>query len=92
MANGKPEPVTAAHSWNTPHWASSALMLNAPRHSDHHTHPQRPYPALRLPDDAPQLPWPLPLACLIALFPPFWRRKMAPELARWQARQSLSKP
>lgn len=92
LPNGKPEPVTAAHSWNTPHWFSAALMLNAPRHSDHHTHPQRPYPALDLPDDAPLLPWPLPLACLIALVPPLWRRKMRPELARWQARQTLSKP
>ncbi len=87
--NGKPEPVSAAHSWNTPHLFSAALMLNAPRHSDHHIHPQRSYPGLRLPADAPLLPWPLPLACLIALIPPLWRRKMRPELARLTA---LSKP
>ncbi|MEO6299935.1 MAG: alkane 1-monooxygenase [Paracoccaceae bacterium] len=86
--NGKPSPVTAAHSWNSPHWFSSALMLNAPRHSDHHTHPLRPYPALRLPDYAPILPWPLPIACAVALIPPLWRRRMQPELAR---RAALSK-
>ena len=79
--DGKPRPVGDAHSWNTPHWFSSALMLNAPRHSDHHTHPTRPYPALRLPDNAPMLPWPLPVAGLIALHPPTWRRKMRPLLA-----------
>ena len=80
--DGKPAPVTMAQSWNTPHWFSSALMLNAPRHSDHHTHPTRPYPTLRLPADAPTLPWPLPLAGIIALYPRAWRRHMAPLLAR----------
>jgi alkane 1-monooxygenase len=89
LANGKPEPVTIRHSWNTPHLFSAALMLNAPRHSDHHAHPSRAYPALRLPDDAPLLPWPLPVACAIALVPPLWRRRMRPELAR---RAALSKP
>jgi alkane 1-monooxygenase len=61
-------------------------MLNAPRHSDHHAHPGRPYPALRLPDaeDAPRLPWPLPLACMIALCPPLWKRAIRPHLRRWQ--------
>jgi alkane 1-monooxygenase len=80
--DGKLAPVTAAHSWNTAHPYSSALMLNAPRHSDHHAHPSRPYPALRLPGDAPMLPWPLPLAGLIALYPPLWHRRMRPLLTR----------
>lgn len=79
---GKLEPVGLHHSWNTAHWFSSALMLNAPRHSDHHTHPARPFPALRLPDAAPRLPWPLPMACMLALAPGLWRRAMAPHLAR----------
>lgn len=82
--DGKPEPVGTRHSWNTAHWFTSAMLLNAPRHSDHHVNPARPYPALRLPEDAPRLPWPLPLACLIALIPPLWRRRMRPHLARWQ--------
>lgn len=76
------EPVGPQHSWNAPHWFSSALMLNAPRHSDHHAHPSRPYPALRLEAGAPMLPWPLPLACLVALSPRRWRRAMAEPLAR----------
>lgn len=82
--DGRLEPVGPGHSWNTAHWFTSALMLNAPRHSDHHLNPARPFPALRLPDTAPRLPWPLPLACAIALAPRFWRRAMAPHLARWQ--------
>lgn len=86
LPDGRLEPVSARHSWNAGHWLSSHLMLNAPRHSDHHAHPSRPYPALRLPDadTAPRLPWPLPMACMLALFPPVWRRLMAPHVARWQ--------
>lgn len=79
--DGKPEPVSARHSWNTAHWFSSAMLLNAPRHSDHHANPARPYPALRLPADAPRLPWPLPLAAAIAMVPPLWHRLMRPRLA-----------
>lgn len=82
LPGGRVEPVGPAHSWNTAHWFSSALMLNAPRHSDHHVHPLRPFPALRLPAEAPCLPWPLPLACALALFPRRWRRAMAPHLDR----------
>jgi alkane 1-monooxygenase len=42
--DGRLEPVAARHSWNAPQWFSSAMMLNAPRHSDHHAHPARPFP------------------------------------------------
>jgi alkane 1-monooxygenase len=85
---GRLEPVAARHSWNAPQWFSSAMMLNAPRHSDHHAHPARPYPALRLPDatDAPHLPWPLPVACTLALFPALWKRAIRPHLAKWKAK------
>ena len=79
---GKPEPVSDAHSWNSPHWFSSALMVNAPRHSDHHLHPTRPYPGLRLRDAMPILPHSLPVMAVIALVPPLWRSVMARELAR----------
>ena len=82
--NGKPEPVCAKHSWNSPHWFSSIMLLNATRHSDHHAHPARHYPELRIPDDAPMLPRPLPLMASIALVPPLWRRIMDPRVERWR--------
>jgi alkane 1-monooxygenase len=84
--DGRPEPVGDRHSWNAPHRFTARMMLNAPRHSDHHAHPARPYPALGLPDAeaAPRLPHALPLCCVVALLPPLWRRMMAPHLARWQ--------
>lgn len=86
LPDGRPAPVGPAHSWNSGPWFSSALMLNAPRHSDHHSHPTRPYPALRLgeAEEAPRLPWPLPLACTLALVPPLWKRAIRPALRRWQ--------
>ncbi|MDX1780519.1 MAG: fatty acid desaturase, partial [Thalassovita sp.] len=78
--DGKPAPVGPEHSWNTPHWYSSALMLNAPRHSDHHMHPARHYPALRLAPDMPVLPQSLPVMAVVALWPPRWRKVMEPRL------------
>ncbi len=85
-SDGRLEPVGPRHSWNTSHWFTSAMMLNAPRHSDHHAHPARPFPALRLPapDQAPRLPWPLPLACALALMPRLWRRLIRPHLDQWR--------
>ncbi|SEQ28575.1 alkane 1-monooxygenase [Thalassovita taeanensis] len=76
--DGRPEPVGPQHSWNTPHWFSSAMMLNAPRHSDHHMHPTRPYPALQLEATMPILPHSLPVMAVIALWPGLWRRLMDP--------------
>jgi alkane 1-monooxygenase len=83
-ASGKHVPVAAQHSWNSPHWFSSAMLLNATRHSDHHAHPTRHYPALTIPDQAPMLPRPLPLMASIALIPPLWRKIMDPRVDRWR--------
>lgn len=84
--NGRLEPVGPQHSWNSPHWFSSYLMLNAPRHSDHHAHPNRQYPALHLPEpaEAPTLPYSLPVMGTVALLPSVWRRMMDRRVVRWQ--------
>lgn len=82
LPNGKVEPVGPQHSWNAPHPASSAMMLNAPRHSDHHAHPSRAFPSLRLEDNMPMLPRSLPVMAFLALFPRVWRRVMDPRAAR----------
>lgn len=91
-ADGRFEPVAAHHSWNAPHWFSGYLMLNAPRHSDHHAHPARPYPALRLPPrpEAPTLPYSLPAMATLALLPRAWRRVMDPRAARWADREEAA--
>lgn len=74
--DGRPEPVGPAHSWDSPHVWSSAILLNAPRHSDHHSHPARPYPWLRLDARAHVLPRSLPVMATVALSPTLWRRMM----------------
>ena len=81
--DGRPEPVGDRHSWNSPHVASSALMLNAPRHSDHHARPARAYPALILPADTPTLPRSLPVMSCLALYPRGWRRVTDPRAVAW---------
>lgn len=77
--DGRPEPVGPRHSWDAPHFLSSLMMVNAPRHSDHHAHPGRPYPALRLArgtDPRPMLPYSLPIMAVLAMIPSLWRRVM----------------
>ncbi len=82
--DGTLEPVGPRHSWNAPHWFSSALTLNAPRHSDHHVTPSRAYPGLQLdPAGMPMLPRPLPVMATIALIPSLWRRIMDDRARRW---------
>jgi alkane 1-monooxygenase len=83
---GKHEPVGPRHSWNAPHSFTSSLMLNAPRHSDHHAHPSRAYLGLDLDRDTmPILPQSLPVMAAIALIPPLWHRLMDHRARRWTA-------
>lgn len=83
--HGRLEPMGPRHSWNARQWYSGAMMLNAPRHSDHHAHPGKTYPALEIEDDMPLLPRSLPVMGVVALIPPLWRKVMDPRLARWQS-------
>lgn len=84
--SGKAEPVGPEHSWNAPQLYTSALMLNAPRHSDHHMVPNRDYPALRLDKGVmPVLPQSLPLMASLALWPRMWRRVMDPRVEKLRA-------
>ena len=88
--DGRYEAVSIFHSWNAPHAFSTALMLNASRHSDHHTHPSTPYSDLRSHASigAPILPYSLPIMSIIALFPNQWRAIMAPHLHDWEQRHA----
>ena len=46
--------------------------------------PEVTYDKALLREDAPRLPWPLPLACALALAPRLWRRAVGPHLDRWR--------
>ena len=84
---GRYEPVGPQHSWNARPWYSGAMMLNAPRHSDHHQNPGRVFPELRLSaSKMPMLPRSMPVMCALALVPPLWRRVMDPRAAVWRLR------
>lgn len=84
LADGRAEPIGPRHSWNAPHWYSSAMMLNAPRHSDHHMHPSRSFSDLELrADTMPMLPHSVPVMACVALVPPVWKQVMNPRVAEW---------
>ncbi|MCB2117459.1 MAG: alkane 1-monooxygenase [Rhodobacteraceae bacterium] len=85
--SGALEPAGVQHSWDAPHPFSGLMMLNAPRHADHHVHPARPYPELRLSPDgrAPLLPYSLPVMATLALVPPLWHKVMDKRLSRLRA-------
>ena len=76
LPNGRLEPVAAHHSWNAPKGFSSYLMMNAPAHSEHHLHPDRPYDTLNPTGDGPTLPYSMPIMAMIATIPPAWHRMM----------------
>jgi alkane 1-monooxygenase len=76
LPNGRREPVAPHHSWNAPKGFSSYLMMNAPAHSEHHMHPDRPYDRLDPQADVPTLPWSLPVMATLATIPPVWHRVM----------------
>lgn len=72
------EPVGPQHSWDAPDLFSGLMMLNSPRHSDHHLHPTRTYTELEISEDgrAPLLPYSLPVMATLALVPTVWHRIM----------------
>lgn len=80
LKNGKYEPVTHHHSWNSSFLFTNLLLFQLQRHSDHHAYPKRRYQILRHFDDSPQLPFGYATMILIALFPPLWFRIMNPQV------------
>ena len=76
LPNGRVEPVGAHHSWNAPRGFSSYLMMNAPAHSEHHMHPDRPYDQLDPQAAVPTLPFSMPIMAMIAMVPAAWFRIM----------------
>lgn len=93
LADDKYEPVSIHHSWNAPHAFTAALMLNAPKHSDHHAHPSVRYMHLRTraSEGAPVLPRSLPVMSCIALIPGLWRRVMNPRVDDWRRRHDAGR-
>lgn len=72
LADGKPEMVSAVHSWNSDHEMGRIFLFELTRHSDHHYRASRKYQILRHLDESPQLPTGYPGCMLMAAFPPLW--------------------
>ena len=80
LEDGSFERVAARHSWNSNHPIGRALLIELPRHADHHAHAARPYGGLRSLEGAPQLPLGYPGSILMATVPPLWKRVMDPRI------------
>jgi alkane 1-monooxygenase len=76
LPNGRPEPVSPRHSWNSNHELGRIFLYELTRHSDHHYKSTRKYQILRHMDESPQLPFGYPTSIVVALFPPLWFRLM----------------
>ncbi|MBV1868540.1 MAG: alkane 1-monooxygenase [Marinosulfonomonas sp.] len=87
LGQGRYEIAQPRHSWNANQKASSWLLINLQRHSDHHFKPDRRFPLLQTytKADAPQLPFGYPFMTFIAMYPPAFRRIMNPKVRKWRA-------
>ena len=72
LSNGKYEPSSFVHSWNSDHELGRIFLYELTRHSDHHFKSTRKYQILRHFDESPQLPYGYPTSILLSLVPPLW--------------------
>ena len=66
--------IAPAHSWQTDRISSRFLLLELPRHADHHCHSTRPYHRLLSHEESPTLPLGLLGTAPLLLIPPLWSR------------------
>jgi alkane 1-monooxygenase len=74
LPNGHFEHVQPHHTWSNDRIIDDFVLLNLPRHAEHHVHAHTPDHLLRPQPTSPQYPYCYGWMCLIALVPPlFWR-------------------
>lgn len=76
-------PVGPRHSWDCAAAVSGSLLINLPRHADHHARANVPFWKLRSEPAAPPLSLGYFAAPLLAMVPSLWRRRMKPLLRNW---------
>lgn len=79
-ADGRLEPLSPRHSWNSVRRVNNAALFNMGRHADHHRFSARPYNELEVLEGGAQLPCGYAGVILLALIPPLWRRVMDPRV------------
>lgn len=88
IAPGRPEPMQDHHSWTGSMYLDDFLLFNLPRHSHHHTQPQRPFQLLKDSEDAPRYPFNYGVMTMVLLVPPLFRRIAHPRLDAFEAGRS----
>jgi len=83
------ERVKPEHSWDSPNRISNWMLMNLPRHSDHHMSAAKRYQSLELLTHAPRLPGGYGAMFLLALVPPLWFRVMDPRVGAARAGASI---
>ena len=84
-ANGKPEAVQLAHSWNCYYKYTNYLLFMLPLHSAHHAHP---HPRRGINLIGPRMPYVYFVMVALALVPGLWFRYMNPLVRRqWPGQQ-----
>jgi len=91
--DGRLEPLSPKHSWNSARRMNNASLFNMGRHSDHHRFSARPYNELEALAGGATLPCGYAGVILIALIPPLWRRVMDPRVdAALDDPQAIARP
>ena len=80
LADGRYERVDVRHSWDADNLITNCFLIHLQRHADHHTHPTRPYQALRHIDASPKLPAGYAGMIPLAMVPPLWFAVMNPRV------------
>ncbi len=80
LQNGRYEPVSEIHSWNSSYVLSNYFLFQLQLHTDHHLYAIKRYQTLQHIDNAPQLPSGYPGMIITALVPPLWKRIVNPRL------------
>jgi alkane 1-monooxygenase len=83
--DGRLEPMTAMHAWNSRRPLNNLALLNMGHHSAHHETPTAAYETLRAAAHGPELPAGYAGTVLLALVPPLWRRVMDKRVAVYRA-------
>ncbi|HZZ87087.1 MAG TPA: alkane 1-monooxygenase [Caulobacteraceae bacterium] len=91
--DGRLEPLSPKHSWNSVRRMNNASLFNMGRHADHHRFSARPYNELEVLDGGARLPCGYAGVILMALIPPLWRRVMDPRVdAALDDPQAIGRP
>jgi alkane 1-monooxygenase len=87
LPGNRPEPIQYGHSWSQERYLDDFLLVNLPRHADHHLQPQRPFQLLRDTSDAPHYPLNYGLTMASVFVPPLFRYLAHPVLDAFEARR-----